>query len=139
MQVSGENSLVLRAYKENTEVESITIAVKVTNKGGATGSHVIELKIDGIVKEVREITLEPGVSQIITFTLEEVKAGEHKVEVGGVSGSISVVAPPPPPPPPPTPPVPSKTPVIAGIIAGVVAVVGLFIFFWVKRRRRRAH
>jgi len=126
------------------EGKSVTITVRVTNSGGATGEYALKLEIDSIVKAVREITLDPGASQIISFTVEGVEPGEHKVSVDDLKGSLIVVAPSPPPPlspppPQPLPPLPttqppSNLPVISGIIIAIVAVIaGLGYFLLYKR------
>ena len=66
--------------------------------------------------------------------------------VDGLSGSFTVIAPPPPPSPPPTPPAPEITapvvppapeginwPMVGGIV-GAAIIVGLIIFLLVRRR-----
>ena len=63
---------------EATEGESLTIVVKVANSGGATGNYQLKLKIDGVVKAVREIALDPGASQTIDFTVRESKLASIK-------------------------------------------------------------
>lgn len=131
---------------EVAEGESVTITIKVTNSGGATDKYALKLKIDDIVKAVREITLDPGVSQIISFTVEGAKPGEYKVEVEGLSGGFTVVTPSPPPPPtptlpPPTPPVtptPSNLPIISGIVVAIVAVITGLVYFLLYKRRKYA-
>jgi len=77
------------------------------------------------VKEAeKSVTVAAGESQDVSFSVTKEEAGSYTVAVDGLSGSFTVVA-------------PAKPGVnwamIGGIIAGVI-VVGLLIFFFVRRR-----
>ncbi|MBA7681261.1 hypothetical protein ES703_89599 [subsurface metagenome] len=117
----------------------VTIRVSVTNTGTASGSYEVTLKIEDVVVATEEMTLDAGASEMVTFTTSKDVAGSYSVDVDGLGGSFTVkeeVAPAPPPPPVPPPPEvkpPFNWPLVGGIIAGVV-VVGLLIFFLVRRR-----
>jgi len=116
--------------------EAVTIAVSVANTGGMEGSYSVVLKINGAKEAERSVTVAPGKSQDVSFSVTREEAASYTVAVDGLSGKFTVVAPPAPPaPPPPAPPVkpPINWPVIGGIIAAVV-VVGLLIFFLARRR-----
>ena len=82
------------------------------------------------MEETREVTVAAGASETVTFTTSEDKAGTYAVDVNGLTGSFTVKEAAVPPLPPPSP---VNWPLISGIIAGVV-VVGLLIFFLVRRR-----
>jgi hypothetical protein len=118
--------------------ETVTISVTVANTGTASGSYKVVLKINGAVEATKDITLNAGASGEVAFTTAKDMAGAYSVGVDGLSGSFTVKEMPPPPPPPPpegAPPVkpPVNWPLIGGIIAGVV-IVGLGVFFWMRRR-----
>ena len=119
--------------------ETVIISVLVTNTGNATGSYKVTLKIDGVVAATKEVTLKAGASEEVTFTTAKDATGSYSVNVNGLSGSFTVKekpAPPvtPAPTPPPAPPAkPFNWPLVGGIIAGVI-VVGLGVFFWMRRR-----
>ncbi len=129
--------------------ETVTISVTVANTGNASGSYEMTLKINDVVDATKEVTLEAGASKEVTFTTAKDVAGSYSVAVNGLTGSftVKVAAPPPPTPTPPAPaptpapaPAPTPTPekpfnwpLVGGIIAGVV-VVGLGVFFWMRRR-----
>lgn len=70
--------------------ESVTITVEVTNTGGLQGSCIVTLLIDGSEEETKEVTLEPGVSDIVTFTLTRDIAGTYTVEIGGLTDEFVV-------------------------------------------------
>ena len=121
--------------------QSVTISTIVANTGGETGTYEVALKINGVVEATKEVTVSAGANKKVTFTTAKDMAGSYLVDINGLSGSFTVkAAPPPPPPPPPTPiPTPPEVkpainwPLVGGIIAGVV-VVGLGVFFWIRRR-----
>jgi methionine-rich copper-binding protein CopC len=117
--------------------ETVNISVTVTNSGDAAGSYAVILKTDGVVEEIREITLEAGASEEVTFTTVKNVAGTYSVEVGGLSGSFIVEEKPvEPTTPPPTTPEESTInwPIIWGTMAGVL-IVGVVIL-WLAIRRR---
>jgi len=116
--------------------ETVNISVTVTNSGEGAGSYAVTLKIDGVVEEIKEITLDAGASEEVTFTTTKSIAGTYSVEVGSLSGSFIVeeqpeeTAPPPDIPEEPT----INWPIIWGTMAGVL-VVGVVIL-WIAIRRR---
>jgi hypothetical protein len=124
--------------------ESVTISVEVANTGEETGNYKVTLKIDGVVEASKEITVNAGASQKVTFTTVKNLAGTYAVDINGLSSTFVVKeeAPPPstppelpaPTPPEPTPPAkPVNWPVLGGVIGGVI-MVGLMIFSLVRRR-----
>lgn len=107
--------------------ETVTISIQVANRGDEEGSYLVELKIDGVVVQAERVTLAGGASQTVTFTTSQDKAGIYLVDINGLSQSFTVerrevVVPPGP-----------NWPLIGGIIGGVV-VVGLLVFFFMRRR-----
>jgi len=114
--------------------ELVTITVLVANTGGESGSSTVVLKIDGVKEADVTVTIAAGESQDVTFSVTREEAGSYAVTVDGLSGSFTVVAPP----EEEEEEVPTKPginwPLIGGIIGGVI-VVGLGVFFWMRRRR----
>jgi len=114
----------------------VTISAVVENTGGQTGSYEVILRINGVVEATKAVTLSAGVNISVTLTTAKDVPGSYSVDVNGLTGSFTVKEKPvAPAPPPPAPPVkaPIKWPVIGGIIAAVV-ILGLLIFFLVRRR-----
>ena len=114
--------------------ETVTITVLVANTGGESGSYTVVLKIDGVKEAEETVTIAAGESQGVSFSVTREEADSYAVTVDGLSGSFTVVAlegeeeeee------------VPTKPginwPLIGGIIGGVI-VVGLGVFFWIRRR-----
>lgn len=71
--------------------QEITISLIVTNIGGAAGTCTLELKVDGEVRSVKSVTLEPGESEVVSFSIIEDMQGEHIVEIADLSGDFSIV------------------------------------------------
>jgi hypothetical protein len=122
--------------------ETVTISVLITNTGNASGSSEVTLKISGVVEATKELTLEAGASEHVSFTTAKEVAGSYSVEVSGLSGSFLVqkgsvasTPPGPPPSPPKLPAEPFNWPFIGGIIVGAV-IIGLLIFLLVRRPTR---
>jgi len=129
--------------------EAVTVSVLVTNTGNAGGSYEVALKINDVIEATKEITLDAGASQEVTFTTVKNVTGSYLVEVKGLKGSFTVAekaaspipVPTPAPAPTPTPPTPAPAPasvvnwpVIGSIIGGVI-VVGIIIFLLARRKR----
>ena len=126
--------------------DEVTISLFVVNTGGKSGSYKVTLKIDGVVAATKEITISAGLSEEVTFTISKDIAGTYSVDVNGltdsftVKGKEAVVITPPPSTPPsaeetnlPPPAKEINWPVLWGVIGGV-AVIGLLIFFLVRRK-----
>ncbi|MBA7645971.1 hypothetical protein ES703_53732 [subsurface metagenome] len=132
------SSLVISPAEVDID-QTVNVSLSVANTGGMAGSYEVTLKIDGAVEATQQVTVGAGASEKVTFTVSRDVAGSYSVDVNGLSGSFTVkeeVAPAPPAPPPPAPPEakpPVPWPVVGGIIAAVV-IVGLLIFFLVRRR-----
>jgi len=140
----------LRIEPAEVEIgEAITITVSVANTGGTKGSYEVVLKINEVVVEKKTVTVAAGSSEIIPFSVTREEAGSYSVTVDGLSASFTVIAPAPLPPeeeeekvvlpeeeeivPPAPAPTKPNWPLIGGIIGGCV-LVGLLVFFLVRRR-----
>jgi len=90
--------------------------------------------INGVKEAEKSVTVAAGGSQSVSFSVTREDAGTYSVVVDGLSGSFTVVeAVAPPGPPTEEVPKPINWPLIGGIIAAVI-VVGLVIFFVLRRR-----
>ncbi len=124
-----------------TEVEpgeTVAITVLVANAGGESGSYTVVLKIDGAKEAEETVTVAAGESQDVSFSVTREEADSYTVAVDGLSGSFTVVAPPEEEEEEEEEEVPTEPgfnwPLYGGIIGGVI-VVGLGVFFWMRRRR----
>ena len=117
--------------------EAVTIRLSVANTGDTEGSYAVVLKINGVKEAEKSVTVAAGASEEVTFTIVEKEAGSYKVEVNGLVGEFTVEAPAPGASPPPAPAPPAESPInwaMLWCIVGGVVVVGLIIFFLVRRR-----
>ncbi len=126
--------------------EVVTISLSVANTGGTAGSYSVVLMINGVKEAERSIFIAAGKSQDVSFSVAKEEVGSYSVAVDGLSASFTVVAPPeeeeevaPPEEEEEVPEVkpPFPWPLVGGIIGSVV-VVGLCVFFWIRRREVRA-
>jgi hypothetical protein len=136
---------------------TVTISVNVANTGGETGTYIVTLKIDDVVEASKEVSIDAGASQEVTFTTAKDVAKTYSVDVNGLGGTFVVTeeteappalpAPPAPTAPPaaPTPPAaapptePAKAinwPVLWGVI-GVAIAVGVGTFVQSRRKAGR--
>jgi hypothetical protein len=79
---------------EVTMGEEVTISVLVTNTGDLSGSYEIRLLIDGSVAQTKEIALNGGDKQQVSFKVTADTGGEFKVTIDDLSGSYVAKAPP---------------------------------------------
>jgi len=116
--------------------ETVQISAVVTNLGASVGSKTVILRIDGTEEDKREITVDAGKSETVTFTIAREAAGSYEVDVSGEVGQFVVAMPPAAEPvtepAPPLLPILDWWPIIA-LIAGCVIIIGLV--FMVRRRR----
>ena len=73
--------------------EIVDISVKVTNVGEASGSYSVNLKIDDVIIEIRDVTLSGGATEVVKFEVTETNPGTHTVKIDEQSGSFTVEAP----------------------------------------------
>ena len=130
--------------------EGVTINALVTNTGGREGTYNVVLMINGEKEAEESVTVAGGDTQIVTFSLVKEAMGSYFVVVDGLSSSFKVIAPAELPQSPemsltleesvsvqvisPTPPAPWFNVVILYGCIAVFIIVGLIVFFLVKRR-----
>jgi hypothetical protein len=70
--------------------ETIVISATVTNVGEESGNYTMNLMIDDVERETKEVTLVGGASEVVIFNVTETSAGEHTVAVDTQSGRFTV-------------------------------------------------
>jgi len=68
-----------------------TVAVTVNNRGDHAGTFKVTLKIDGITKGMKDVTLARGTSDRVEFSIPVAAPGSFSVNVGDLSGTLTVV------------------------------------------------
>jgi hypothetical protein len=72
--------------------ESVTISVSVANTSAGIRTYKVVLKLDGTEIDSKEVTLESGDSETVSFTVIKDVAGTYSVEIGGLSDSFTVAS-----------------------------------------------
>ncbi len=103
--------------------ETATISIKVSNTGGTTGSYTVNLKINGIIEESKEIILDAGASKTVSFTISKDTAGDYNIEINGQTGELKVL--------------PEMLAVNWGLIIGIIAVIVIISVAIILSIRRR--
>ncbi len=145
------SNLSLSPSEVNTGA-SVIISMQLTNTGEIEGSYIATLKINGVIEETEQVTLNGGASQTVTFTTSREVAGTYLVDVNGLTGSFivreGVVSSPPPAPsiepPPSVEPPSSQTPtqitpsqgINWPVVAPILSAIFLAIFLPIKLKRR---
>jgi CARDB len=112
--------------------QEVTIRLDVTNAGGKSGDYSAELKVDGVVKSSTQVTVAPGDSEPVTFTITGDTAGKHQVEVAGLTGEFEVLIP------------AGQTTInwwLIGSIIGIIMVIAIWAIVgwqWFKSRKKVA-
>ncbi len=67
-----------------------TVAVTVDNHGAHAGTFKITLKVDGITKGTKDVTIARGTSDRVEFTIPATAPGTFAVNVGNLAGTLVV-------------------------------------------------
>jgi uncharacterized membrane protein len=62
--------------------EEALIAVDITNNGGQSGSYTAILIINDKERDRKDVTLEPGQTKTVTFTVTDNEPGTYNVVIG---------------------------------------------------------
>jgi PKD repeat protein len=114
--------------KEVEVGNEVSITAEVTNTDDSEASCDVILKINDAAEATKPVTLAPGTSETVAFTVSRDVAGTYDVDVGGQTGEFTVRE---------SGPAPSgpNWPLIGGIIGAVVVIAGLLVYFLVVRKR----
>jgi len=87
-QVTGAGVAVFRVEAG----ESVTITANVINNGGAEGSYIARLELNGETLASQEISLQPGQSKQVVFVVTDNAPGRYVVQIGDLSGEFESVS-----------------------------------------------
>jgi hypothetical protein len=82
------NFVISKLSLSNPEVkigEMVTASALITNTGNASGVYNIILKINGNIEEEKNITLDTGVGQEVSFDIREDVPGTYTIDLNGLS------------------------------------------------------
>ena len=111
--------------------EEVTITIDVKNIGGREGTYTINLLINNVVEQSKQVTLAPGAAKTIVFTVARDEPSSYNVTVEELSRSFIVAA--------PAAAAPPAKPINWWLIGEVIAaiVAGLLIYFLLLKRGHR--
>ena len=98
--------------------ESLSASVLVTNTGDLTDSYEVTLKIDNVITQTKQVTIDGGDSETASFSVTPDTAGRYEICIGDLLGTCEVKVPEVPPAPVPAvspAPVPSPAPTPAPV------------------------
>jgi len=73
--------------------DTVTVTVEVRNVGVRKGTHELELIINEVVEQSKNVTLNGGETTTISFSIEKDIEGSYSVESGTLTGVFEVVEP----------------------------------------------
>jgi len=74
-------------------LEEVVITATVTNAGGAQGTYVAELKINGVTEKTDKLTMAPGIGCNLAFRISRNTPGTYTVTLGDLTGEFIVQEP----------------------------------------------
>ena len=72
--------------------EQVTVSVRVANNGTASDNQTIILKLNDKNEAQKALALEPGKSQVVTFSLSKSEPGTYRVAISNLTASFEVKA-----------------------------------------------
>ncbi len=73
--------------------QEVIISANVCNRGGETGAMTVSLIVSGEFVESQAVSVSPGACQEVSFTVSRLVPGTYQVNVEGMTGQFSVLAP----------------------------------------------
>ncbi|HET7578080.1 MAG TPA: GH92 family glycosyl hydrolase [Bacillales bacterium] len=73
--------------------QDANISAEVENVGGAPGDEQVDFYFDGKLTDSKTLTLKPGETQTVTFTVNDVPAGVHQVRINNLTGTLKALYP----------------------------------------------
>jgi hypothetical protein len=71
--------------------QQVTISINVANRGGETGSYNAVLYINGVAETSQSVSVAPGMTKNVIFTVTKSDAGVYDVSIAGQNGQFEVV------------------------------------------------
>jgi hypothetical protein len=72
------------------ENDKFVVSATINNAGKSEATYIVPVMVNGIADDRTTVTLAPGKSQEIQFTLRNSKEGTYEIRIGGKSASVFV-------------------------------------------------
>ena len=82
-------SLDITPNKVN-ENDKFTVRAVINNGGNSEVTYVVPVMVDGVADDRTDVTLAPGKSQEVKFTLHRASVGTYEIRIGSKSASVFV-------------------------------------------------
>ena len=104
--------------------ELVNVSIDVRNDGTVALSRTLTFFVDGNLIEKREVTVQPGVTETVTFTHVETKEGAHTVQIEGITGTFTVKE-------------KGGFPIVLAIVVPIVVLLasGAGVFLYIRKKR----
>ena len=79
-----------------TTGEKATVEVEIRNSNAKVDTYNVPLMVNGVADDRKSITIAPGATELITFTLTRSQAGTYRISVGNKESTLVVEKPLPP-------------------------------------------
>jgi hypothetical protein len=79
---------------ESSPYDSVRIQIMVSNEGGAPGTCDLVLILNGEGAGQRQVDVDPGQTENVTFLLTKLAPGEYRVNINGKTGQFTLESPP---------------------------------------------
>jgi hypothetical protein len=73
-----------------TPGEKVTVEVEISNSNAKVDTYNVPLMVNGVADDRKIITLAPGATELITFTLTRSQAGTYRISVGNKESTLVV-------------------------------------------------
>jgi hypothetical protein len=70
----------------------VTVSIRVVNSGSIESSKDVVLKVNDVTESQKEVTLGPGKSQVVTFTVSKSEPGNYTLSIDGSSAKLEIKA-----------------------------------------------
>jgi hypothetical protein len=70
--------------------ENVNVYLRITNNGDVTGTDTVELRINNLLVDSKDVTLAGGVSTVVTFTTSGKLGGNYAISLAGLNGNFTV-------------------------------------------------
>jgi hypothetical protein len=71
--------------------QPVTILTNVVNTGGEAGNYTVNLKINGQVEQSRTVSVGPGGTYPVKFTVSKAQPGTYTVNIGGQQARFAII------------------------------------------------
>jgi hypothetical protein len=113
--------------------ETVTVTATVTNSDGSQGTYSVILKVNGAQEATKDLTLNAGATEKVSFNIKKTAAGTYSVDVNGQTSQFTVTQDAATPVAPPTGDGLDSTTIII-ILVVVAAAAGILAYFLLRKR-----